>query len=171
MNLEAVPLLEGPIDTEQWCSMGFKTSDEKAPASLRGAVQVLLWHWEVTDRSFAEDVSLIVSELVSNVVEHTREAFHSGSLTVWLNEGMLLLSCHDRSKKSAEPNSDFFGEGGRGLIIVNALCAERNGYVETAPDWDGQGKVVKAWLQVPAGYGKEVAPRRLLVTNQPVLIG
>ncbi|WP_328691418.1 ATP-binding protein [Streptomyces phaeochromogenes] len=171
MSLEAVPLLEGPIDSEQWCSMGFKTTDHKAPASLRGAVQGLLWHWEVTDRAFNEDVSLIVSELASNAVEHTQEDYHSASLTVWLNDGMLLVCVHDRSKKAAEPNTDFLGEGGRGLIIVNALCSERNGYVETCPDWDAQGKVVKAWLQVPTGNGKEVAvPTQSLTDYRPVLV-
>lgn len=147
MALEAVPLLEGPIDTEHWCSMGFKTTDEKAPASLRGAVQSVLWHWEVTDRDFNSDVSLVVSELSTNAVEHTSDAYHSASLTIWLNEGMLLIAVHDRSKKAVDPHPE--DEGGRGLILVNAICADWYGYVETSPDWDGQGKVVKAWLQLP----------------------
>lgn len=152
--------------------MGFKTTDNKAPASLRGAVQWLLWHWEVTDRAFSEDVSLIVTELATNAVEHTQDDYHSASLTVWLNDGMLLVCVHDRSKKAAEPNTDFLGEGGRGLIIVSALCAERNGYVETTPDWDGQGKVVKAWLQIPMGMAKEVAvPASTLRDYRPVLVG
>jgi anti-sigma regulatory factor (Ser/Thr protein kinase) len=92
--------------------------------------------------SFADNASLVVSELVTNAIKASW-LVHSGTVTVWFwaDGRELLIEVWDGSSEPPTPVAEPTDEGGRGLGIVAALC-ESWGYY---PD-SRRGKVVWALL-------------------------
>ena len=107
--------------------------DISAPAEARRALAPI-----VESTAFAEDVNVIASELVSNVVLHTEEG---GRLDAW-DSNPFRVEVHDSSPVLPVPDPNR-PVGGRGLLIVDALTS----------DWGAEpsddGKVVWAELERP----------------------
>ena len=83
-----------------------------APREVRTALTQLHWNGVRTD-----DVVLVASELVTNVVLHTE---HGGRVRAW-NADPVRLEVHDTS-----PRPPLFTDahtGGRGLRIIDAICS------------------------------------------------
>jgi hypothetical protein len=108
-------------------------------ASVRGrAVEMLPGQpAEVVD-----DVMLVVTELVANVVQHTDRGGH---LRLTHADGVVRVEVHDYSRSFPQlQRADPRRPGGRGLLLVAAL-AQAWGSRPTAT-----GKVVWAWVTAPA---------------------
>jgi anti-sigma regulatory factor (Ser/Thr protein kinase) len=113
-------------------------------ASVRGARQLIadaLAEWDLAD-GLGDSAALIVSELVTNSVEHARGS--SMRLTVMRRLNGVRIGVVDLSRRlPAVQAGDNCGEHGRGLVIVDAL----------ATVWGTQplpwGKRVWAHLDVP----------------------
>jgi anti-sigma regulatory factor (Ser/Thr protein kinase) len=97
------------------------------------------------DRDWLNLVALIVVELVSNAVRH------AGGCTAvdLLADGQTIVAVTDRS--SVRPRLQGSGdEGGRGLLIVDALCTR----------WGtrGHGTGKQVWAELPPCPGRSSAP-------------
>lgn len=91
-----------------------------AAAVARQLVAAACRAWQL--RALAEDAELVVSELVSNAVRHTAGEIE---LAIVLHEHFLHLAVHDSSAdppRMTSPDPDS-GEGGRGLLLVDAVTA------------------------------------------------
>jgi anti-sigma regulatory factor (Ser/Thr protein kinase) len=89
-----------------------------------------------------EDVLLVITELVDNVVQHTG---HGGELRMRCADGTVAVEVHDRSRDFPQlQRPDPLRPGGRGLLLVAALAAAWGSRPTTS------GKVVWASLRVPA---------------------
>lgn len=112
----------------------------QSPGDARRFVRGRLRAWNLEiDEDDEDDVALMVSELVTNVVLH---AHTEAVVRIALRDGCLRVEVSDRSAQPVEVRPHAPGsETGRGLRIVDALAA----------DWgvravDG-GKIV--WFEVP----------------------
>ena len=99
------------------------TCDLSAPRTARHLVTLLLKHWGVTDADVLDAATIVVSELVTNVLVHCDDG---GPLTVvlQLHDEQLRLLVEDRA--TAVPAQRLAGaedESGRGLGIVAQLAA------------------------------------------------
>ena len=83
-----------------------------APREVRDALLEIRWHGVPTG-----DVLLVASELVTNVVLHTK---HGGRVRAW-NAEPVRLEVHDTS--SRPPVVKDTQPGGRGLRIIDAICS------------------------------------------------
>jgi hypothetical protein len=114
------------------------SNDPTAPRAARVALGPLF----PGDGEFADDVSLVASELVSNVVLHTAEGGH---MHAW-DADPLRLEVHDHDPTLPAPTGDATDNGGRGLDIVDGI----------ADDWgarlDGEGKTMWAEFRRPAAF-------------------
>lgn len=116
------------------------------PASVRAArtsVRAVLDAWRV-DTQACDDTSLVLSELVTNVIAHTGSADVVCRLTV--RPERLDLEVENAISGCGSPQRrqvSFEEEGGRGLLLVGALSSEW-GVRSTA---GGEGRVV--WAQIP----------------------
>jgi anti-sigma regulatory factor (Ser/Thr protein kinase) len=127
-----------------------------AVASARLHARALVNEWAMAD--MAEDVALVVSELVTNAVVASTGA---DGKTIYTDASvglpvvhLRLLSDHKRvmvevwDQSPAAPEirqTEFMAESGRGLVLVEALTADWGwGH---APNWPG--KVV--WAELQAG--------------------
>lgn len=112
--------------------------DHTAPGAARRFIAQALRHWG-HDGSVIDDARLVISELVSNAVRHTRSPF---SVSITSDSPKLRIAVHDAS--SSVPvtgqRSEDAPAGGRGLQIVAALADDWG--VERTPS----GKVVWADL-------------------------
>jgi anti-sigma regulatory factor (Ser/Thr protein kinase) len=108
--------------------------DESAPREARRALAHI-----VESDAFADDVNLVASELVSNVVRHTADG---GRLDAWDNSPFR-VEVHDSSQE-LPVTRPATAEGGRGLRLVDALSS----------DWGAEplidGKVVWAEIERPS---------------------
>jgi len=108
------------------------------PAAARMARQAIapLLH---EDGKFADDVALVTSEIVSNVVEHTHDG---GRLDAW-DDNPLVLEVEDYDPNIPTIPPTGTEQGGRGLALVEGL----------AEDWGVEptetGKVVWAKFERP----------------------
>jgi anti-sigma regulatory factor (Ser/Thr protein kinase) len=107
--------------------------DDSAPSDARRALAPI-----VDSDSLAEDVNVVASELVSNVVRHTQDG---GRMDAW-SGNPFRVEVRDSSPAMPVPEADR-PEGGFGLRIVDALSS----------DWGAErlvdGKVVWAELGRP----------------------
>jgi anti-sigma regulatory factor (Ser/Thr protein kinase) len=116
---------------------------------------MIVGDWVMT--SMAEDVTLIVSELVTNAVVASTDADGrpkdtdgSGGLPVvqlrlWSDRTRIVIEVWDQSPRAPEvkqPEPD--AENGRGLLLVEAL-SERWGW-DHVPGWSGK----VAWAEISA---------------------
>ncbi|MEV6632490.1 ATP-binding protein [Actinoplanes sp. NPDC051470] len=86
-----------------------------------------------------DDVLLVITELVQNVVQHTGDG---GELTMRRNDGALRIEVADRSTETPRIHGpDARRVRGRGLLMVAAISREWGS--RTSPD----GKIV--WADVP----------------------
>jgi len=90
-----------------------------ATAEIRAAVRALLAQWRIVGTA-AEDVLLVVHELVANVVDHARTPFR---LAVKLCGPVVKVSVHDEScrpivVRPLDPEST----RGRGLPLIAAIA-------------------------------------------------
>jgi anti-sigma regulatory factor (Ser/Thr protein kinase) len=93
----------------------------------------------VDSGEFGEDVNLVASELVSNVVRHTDDG---GRMDAW-DDDPLRLEVHDTSPELPITDSSP-AEGGRGLRIIDALSSD------WGADRTSDGKVVWAEVDKPS---------------------
>ncbi|BBH69951.1 hypothetical protein ACTI_66360 [Actinoplanes sp. OR16] len=88
-----------------------------SPRTTRKAVLGILTVWGYTDESWADDVAVVVSELVTNAVQHGAGAV---LLEIEAYGPQVVVSVADGSAvvpRRREPD----GRGGRGLMLVEAL--------------------------------------------------
>ncbi|MEX2985924.1 ATP-binding protein [Streptomyces sp. C36] len=123
-----------------------------APASVSTArryVTDVLSEWGLPDDPEAVDaVRLIVSELATNAVQHTRGQSPTFTVDLRLDRGEQLRigvtdshPCHPRRMPAAVQR-----DNGRGLVIIRCLTAEHGGRLCVTPTADG-GKTV--WIRLP----------------------
>lgn len=88
-------------------------------APVRHAVVVALRLWGVPE--VADDMGLIVTELVANAIRHGEPDCVSVMLTVW--DGVAVLEVEDgNGRRPAVQQTAEDDEGGRGLTLVQALA-------------------------------------------------
>ncbi|WP_063725945.1 ATP-binding protein [Cryptosporangium arvum] len=109
-----------------------------ATAEIRRTVRDLLTQWRIGGTA-AEDILLVVHELVANVVDHARTPFR---LAVKLCGSFVKVSVHDESCRPVVVRElDPLSTRGRGLPLIAAI-ADKWGCQEQ-PD----GKTV--WAAIP----------------------
>ena len=89
-----------------------------------------------------DSAEYVVSELVTNAIETSQYTWQA-TVTVWLASDAreLLIEVWDGSTEPPMPAAELLGEGGRGLVIVEALCHSWGFYPNCR-----SGKVVWALL-------------------------
>ena len=115
-------------------------SPSTSAAAARRAAEEALRVWDLVHH--ADDVLLVTTELVANVIQHTDGA---GELLLALRPDVILIEVADTSPRPPTPlDHDVRRSGGRGLLLVAAI-AHRWGW---RPElWAGQtGKVV--WAEI-----------------------
>lgn len=117
-----------------------------APARLRARLNVRDWHLD----DIAEDVQQVVSELVCNAVQATRNAGLDTGITLTLTCGSdgIVVAVRDAVPSPpvpASPGED--SEHGRGLVIVEALTEWLD--CRPVPAGHGSGKLVRAKIALP----------------------
>ncbi len=123
-----------------------------APASVavaRRRVAAVLAEWGLPDATeVADAIRLIVSELTTNAVQHTRGLSPTFRVDLRLERDERLRigvtdghPCHPRRLPAAVQQ-----DNGRGLVIVRWLTAEQGGRVCVTPTAEG-GKTV--WVHLP----------------------
>ena len=118
--------------------------DSGAPRAARHLVQLLLRQWQVEQEEVLHSATLVVSELVTNVLLHCRSET-SVEVGLELRDGVVRVEVADREPAvPTQRAADAGAENGRGLAIV-AQLSQRWG-VEQA----GVGKRVYAELPLPA---------------------
>src|SRR3954451_6591770 len=125
--------------------------DTRAPARARAWTEAWLTSWGIDDEGIT---TLLVSELVTNAVKHTRD---SSTLTLAVAGGMIEVGVTDSGsfrrvipaqRAVLTPASTLVApESGRGLLIVEALS--------------------DSWGVTPAGNGKQVWFRRPVAPHWP----
>ncbi|MEW1659269.1 MULTISPECIES: ATP-binding protein [unclassified Streptomyces] len=117
-------------------------------ADARGHIRDVLVHWGLPpEESAVDDLVLIVSELATNAVQHTRG--RSPHFTVELrldHDARLCLGVTDgHPSPPRRLPAAVRQDNGRGLVIVRSLAAERGGRLWVEPA--AGGKTV--WVTVP----------------------
>jgi len=130
---------------------------EGAVPSARAHVQQLLWEWGRAE--LAQDVGVVVSELVTNAVLASAELRPDvAPLLVWFGSDTrcVLAAVADASRRHpVRLDLDPDAEGGRGLALVEALSS-RWGWHPTA--MARLVKVVWAEWRLPHATGQQPAP-------------
>jgi anti-sigma regulatory factor (Ser/Thr protein kinase) len=110
------------------------------PFMARGVARLVLAEWEIAPEA-ADVAILLVSELVANAVLFATERRAGDwrvphvSLALWRLPGQVVLEVSDENEKPPEirvPEPD--AEGGRGLLLVQALSREWS-YYFPRPGW------------------------------------
>ncbi|MEU6525527.1 ATP-binding protein [Streptomyces sp. NPDC046924] len=96
--------------------------------------------------SLVDDATLIVSELVTNAIQHSGGTQITFNLTV--DGGFLRISVHDEMPgRPVVRNTDDDAERGRGLFLVQCLTAAHDGTWGTSDD----GATTWCHLALPGG--------------------
>jgi anti-sigma regulatory factor (Ser/Thr protein kinase) len=124
---------------------------DKAPGSARGHARNILAEWRLA--AFAEKVTLIASELVTNSIAATgKVAWPAGlpPVRLWLLAGPdgVLVAVWDAVAEMPPPprRAEELAEAGRGLWIVREISARCDCYLPAAPPG---GKVTRALVVTP----------------------
>ncbi|MGK5639167.1 ATP-binding protein [Streptomyces sp. URMC 126] len=123
-----------------------------APASVSTArryVSSVLGEWGLPgDTEAAEAVRLIVSELATNAVQHTRGQSPTFTVDVLLerDEELRIGVTDSHPRHPRRLPAAVQQDNGRGLVIVRWLAAERGGRFSVTPTAEG-GKTV--WICLP----------------------
>jgi len=133
-----------PQETRCW-RWNHEPPHNQCVGEAREIVRKTLADWGLI--GLADDVALIVSELVTNAVTHARSRI---KLTLAVNDAYLSGEITDHGPgwiPAAIPQPvDTDSEGGRGLGIVAALAHSWG----AAPNFDGQGMRVWFAMRKPA---------------------
>ncbi|WP_406723443.1 ATP-binding protein [Streptomyces sp. GD-15H] len=96
--------------------------------------------------SLVDDATLIVSELVTNAIQHSGGARVTFTMTV--RDGFLRIAVHDEMPgQPVVRNADDNAEGGRGLFLVDCLAVANGGTWGTSND----GTTTWCNLALPGG--------------------
>lgn len=159
-SLPAHQLVQGPVDTQRWGSVGFRLDDGRAAFECRRAARWMMERWKLTwVPALIDDTLIMVSELVTNAQRHAPGdgVLPAGSMTLWHPNRRLILTVHDKGRlpllrtwRTPDSARDSH-ESGRGMAIVRALAAEHLGDVDVvsdryAPD---PGKVFRVNMLLP----------------------
>jgi len=113
------------------------------PAGVRRRLGPVLEAWHVAGDD-ADDVLLVVTELVANVVDHAGTPFE---ITLHREPGVLRVSVRDGCPTPPEPRRmDPRSSRGRGLLVVQAVCRDWGYEVHRDPDAGRPGKTIRAEL-------------------------
>jgi anti-sigma regulatory factor (Ser/Thr protein kinase) len=113
-----------------------RLTHQTAPALARRLVERALGLWNLHHR--VDDVLIVTTELVQNVVEHTDDG---GELSLALRPGTVVIEISDTSPEMPQlRDPDPSAAGGRGLRMVQAIA--RCWGVRRRPE----GKVI--WVEV-----------------------
>jgi two-component sensor histidine kinase len=109
---------------------------------------------EALDMDVAVPCGLVINELLTNALKHAFPEGRAGSITVSLHrrrDGALALRVADDGI-GLPPNVDPVNPGSLGLRIVNILCAQVRGVLETERGTaDGRGTTFSLVFPGPAG--------------------
>lgn len=109
----------------------------EGPAQARAVVAA--WSERLGFEDVCDDVTLVVSEMVTNAVRHASPPV---ALELQAEGGRVHIAVHDGSPDAPQPRSaPSDAEGGRGLLLVGLLCEDHG----VRPD--PPGKTV--WATVP----------------------
>ncbi|KOU43570.1 ATP-binding protein [Streptomyces sp. WM6378] len=112
---------------------------EHVPLARRETVQVLAG-WGMAEQ-VVDTACLIISELVTNVVQHAAVLSPTAVVTLAVEEpARLVLAVADAHPLKPKPLPAAHGLGGRGLFLVDALVREFRGSAEVVPDTPTGGK-------------------------------
>lgn len=107
---------------------------------MRRRAKKHLDHCGLTDMS--DDVALIVSELITNAILHSRGT--QVTLVISLQDGLLDITVHDEMPgRPVVQHPSREAEHGRGLQLVQAITAERKG------DWGTSDGGATTWCALP----------------------
>jgi len=118
------------------------------PCARYHARQVL-WEWHLT--AWAESAELLVSELLTNAITASRAARPDSPVRLWLLSDtvrILVLVQDDSPHPPVCAELKTSAEGGRGLLLVEAISSQWDWYV---PEPDGVGKVIWAIMDTQDG--------------------
>ncbi|MFC3688544.1 MEDS domain-containing protein [Aquipuribacter hungaricus] len=104
-----------PVDAT-W-ALDLPAGPESAPLA-RAAVTDLCRTWGLDGTEWADDLVLVVAELVGNAVRHGGSR---PTLAVDVHGGDVDLSVTDASDQLPAPRDDLLAENGRGYVIIDAL--------------------------------------------------
>ena len=108
-----------------------------AVTHVRHGVQTMLTQWKVPETA-AEDIVLVVEELLANVIDHARTPFR---IAVDRHDSTVRIAVHDKSPAPPQVRDlDLTALRGRGLRLVAAI-AQRWGY-----DNEATGK--RVWAEI-----------------------
>jgi anti-sigma regulatory factor (Ser/Thr protein kinase) len=114
----------------------------------------VLWEWGLAELS--DSVELLVSELVTNAIRVSESMEQTSSVRLWLRSDksrvlMLVWDANPRPPVRIEASED--AEGGRGLLLVEAISDRWNWYPPNGMD----GKIV--WAEVSLSPPDELPHR------------
>jgi anti-sigma regulatory factor (Ser/Thr protein kinase) len=119
-----------------------------AAALAREATRAAVAAWQLGH--LVDEAVLLVSELVTNAVEHAGPGGSATVLRLEYGDGWLRIEVHDASPHAPRPRTpDWLDESGFGLMLVDALAAKW-GVQQT-----GEGKAVWAELDARPGGAAE----------------
>lgn len=130
---------------------------DTAPGSARAHVRVVLREWHAGGDA-AETAALIVSELLTNAIESTREHRCHDPVRLWVlgDRSSVLFLVWDATARPPVLAVPAPGdEHGRGLTLVNDLCEQWGHYYPAEQPF---GKVVWALMHTAAAPGTWPAP-------------
>jgi hypothetical protein len=107
----------------------------------------VLWEWRLA--ALGDNAELLVSELVTNAAQASREAGPCGTVRLWLRadrQRLLILVWDASERPPARMQADSDAESGRGLQLIDAVADRWDWYYP--PREEGGGKVVWALLHV-----------------------
>ena len=114
--------LMSPAAARRTCSVQL-TLDLAAPRAARRLLLLLLTQWGVDDPDVHDGASIVVSELITNVLVHCDDG-GPATLDIELHETRLVLSVLDGSPVvPTQRTPDDEAESGRGLGIISQIAS------------------------------------------------